>query len=307
MAATDLALLFAISQALFLGLASWLFQTNKQIKILLVILSICMIAYFYHFFIDMDNAPVLAYILGRLSYGIPAAIWLLAFSLFKSEHKIPTYAWASIATYFLLRSVGVAYFPLAREAPFQPDHSTSIYVLFYVIPQIINIGMYIHTLFLAASEYRQDLIESRRHLCVYFIAILGSFWLMVSFQVSISVIIRMGWGGDSLDTVFQIATSNIQLFIFPALLVSNLMFFRILSFKGDDDHTSLAYLSGKKTNNIVDPKDAELKDKLLSAMVRDKHYLKTGLTIVSLAKELGTQEHKLRLVINQVLGYTNFS
>jgi AraC-like DNA-binding protein len=307
MAATDLTLLFAISQALFLGLASWLFQTNRQVKILLGILSLCMIAYFYRFFIDVDNAPVLAYLLGRLSYGIPAAIWLLAFSLFRPEHKIPTYAWASIATYFLLRSFGVAYFPLGREAPFQPDHDTSIYILFYVIPQIINIGMYVHTLFLSASEYRQDLIESRRHLRVYFVAILGSFWLIVSLQVSASVLIRMGWGSDHLDTIYRVATSNIQLLIFPTLLISNLLFFKILSFKRDVNNTSEYYIGDNKTSNIIDPKDIELKDKLLKSMVTDRHYLKAGLTIVSLAKELGTQEYKLRLVINQVLGYTNFS
>jgi len=49
-----------------------------------------------------------------------------------------------------------------------------------------------------------------------------------------------------------------------------------------------------------------LNEKLVAAM-RDGHYHEAGLTIQSLARHLGSPEHRLRALINQKLGHRNFS
>jgi len=305
---SEMALQLSISQAAFLGIASFLFQRDSYIGKLLIAFAVCMLAYFYRFYIDVGSAPVLAYVLGRLSYGIPGLIWLLAFALFGPEKKVPVYVWISIATYFLLRTIGVAYFPLGHDAPFETPSNLPVYVLFYIVPQIINTGMYIHTLVLAVFEYKQDLIEARRRLRVYFVSVLGSFWLLVSVQVSVSVLIRMGWGGNHLNAVLDLANSSLSILIFPAVLAINLMLFRMkpLDTEGAKSSSS-SYFTQNLKPEVIDPKDLQLKDMLLEAMVEDKLYRQNGLTIVSLAKQKGTQEYRLRSVINRVLGYNNFS
>jgi AraC-like DNA-binding protein len=305
---SELALQLSISQAAFLGVASFLFQRDSYVGKLLIAFAVCMLAYFYRFYLDVSTEPVLAYILGRLSYGIPAIIWLLAFALFGPEKRIPVYVWISIATYFLLRTIGVAYFPLGYDAPFETPANLPVYVLFYIVPQIINTGMYIHTLVLAVFEYQQDLIEARRRLRVYFVAVLGSFWLLVSIQVSVSVIIRMGWGGDHFGVVYNLANSSLSILIFPVVFAVNLMLFRMKSLDSDGSKSlSSSYFIPNLKPEVIDPKDLQLKDMLLGAMVEDKLYRQNGLTIVSLAKQKGAQEYKLRSVINRVLGYNNFS
>ena len=54
------------------------------------------------------------------------------------------------------------------------------------------------------------------------------------------------------------------------------------------------------------PSETVLHDKLTSAM-EDGAWRETGLTISALADQLDTPEHRLRALINQRLGYRNFS
>lgn len=54
-------------------------------------------------------------------------------------------------------------------------------------------------------------------------------------------------------------------------------------------------------------RDDALKKKLHALMIEDAVFKETGLTINSLAARLGTSQHRLRALINQDLGYANFS
>jgi len=57
----------------------------------------------------------------------------------------------------------------------------------------------------------------------------------------------------------------------------------------------------------IDPRDRLLLDHLNAAMDTDHIYTEPGLTIRTLAEKLRTPEHRLRVLINQGLGYRNFS
>ncbi|MGB4248646.1 MAG: helix-turn-helix transcriptional regulator [Pseudohongiellaceae bacterium] len=304
---SEMALQLSISQAAFLGVASLIFQRHTYIGKLLIAFSVCMLGYlFYHqyYYDSLGSNDFLPYFLGRLSYGIPGIIWLFAYALFEHEKKVPKFVWLVIATYFVLKAVGVAYYPWEGEH----EAGDALYVLFYIIPQIINTGMYLHTLSLAISEYQQDLIEARRNLRVYFVAVLGSFWLLVSVQVSVSVLMRMGLAQDLLEDAYELVNNALSILIFPVGLAVNLMLFNVrsLSFGLSEERLVNGSAESPRTEKI-DPKDLQLRDALLHAMDEDKLYCQTGLTIGKLAKQMNAQEYRLRSVINRVLGYNNFS
>lgn len=61
-----------------------------------------------------------------------------------------------------------------------------------------------------------------------------------------------------------------------------------------------------ETAPILSPSEVVLRDKLDAAMA-DGFYRTSGLTIAGLADHLATPEHRLRALINQRLGYRNFS
>src|SRR5690606_16503893 len=176
----------------------------------------------------------------------------------KHERKVPLYAWALIGTYFVLKAYGAAYYNAYPEKISFDFRFT----LVHIVPQLINIGIYIHTLCLAALEYKQDLIEERRRLRVAFVAILGSFWLIVSLDVSFSVLLSGGLNavyGSSL--VIQVTRDTLM---FPALLAINLLLFRIMNIGfGAVESMEPSLHTHKTTLEVFDARDILIKDKLL--------------------------------------------
>lgn len=299
----EVALFLAISQTLFLAFASFLFQRKSYVGKLLLVFSLSTLAYLYFILNGMSGAgTITAYVLGRVAYLIPGVIWLLAFALFRHDEKVPRYAWALIAIYFLLKAVGQLLYMTNPELL----SDNFIYSVFHIIPQIINIGIYIHTLSLAVLEYRQDLIESRRNLRVAFVATLGTFWLWVCIDVSFDVLIGMGL--ESLYEPGQAIKIIRNIFIFPSIFAVNLMLFRFSAFRAEFSMLAIADdFSAAGVENTIDPKDYVLKDRLLEFMEKEKPYREAGLTIGKLAQAMDVQEYRLRSVINRVLKFNNFS
>ncbi|MCB1665199.1 MAG: helix-turn-helix transcriptional regulator [Pseudomonadales bacterium] len=303
MQVSQVALLFATSQAIFLAVASLLFQRNTYIGKLLLIFAVSTIAYLHLLLVPYPAGSWASFIYGRISYLIPGVIWLMAFALFRHEKPVPLYAWVLCAAYFFLKAIGQVFYktdPAILE-------NNGVYFIFHIIPQIINIGIYIHTLGLAVLEYRQDLLESRRSLRVPFVATLGTFWLWVCIDVSFNVLVRMGF--DSLSELGATVKVIRDIFIFPSILAINVMLFRINAFNSEFPIASFSTQANRslESKEIYDAKDVALKDKLLELMRRDAPYHQAGLTIGKLATMLGVQEYRLRSVINRVLKYNNFS
>ena len=63
----------------------------------------------------------------------------------------------------------------------------------------------------------------------------------------------------------------------------------------------------KPSSVQVSHKDTKLYEKLLSEMTNNKAWIEPNLTIPKLAKRLAVSEHRLRKLINQSLGFRNFS
>jgi len=298
----DITLVLAASQTLFLCISAWIYQRRTYIGQLLIVFSLSTLAYLYFILMKQTSSTLEGYILARISFLIPGVIWLLAFALFQHEKKVPIYAWVLIGTYFFLKAYGTAYYNMHPEQlRFGLRHT-----LVHIVPQLINIGIYIHTLCLAGLEYKQDLIEERRQLRVSFVAVLGTFWLVVSLDVSFSVLLSGG-----LSAVYE-SSMAIQMardiLMFPTLLAVNLLLFRITNIGfGTVEAIESNRVTKEPGLEVYDSKDILIKDKLLDVMEREKIYCQSGLTIGYLAKHLSVQEYKLRSVINRMLKFNNFS
>jgi AraC-like DNA-binding protein len=303
MQVAEVALMLSISQALFLAFSSFLFQRKTYIGKLLLLFAISTTAYLYYLVNGMSGAgTITAYIVGRITYLIPGVIWLLAFALFRHEEKVPHYAWALFAAYFVLKAVGQALYMTNPELL----SDNLVYAIFHIVPQIINLGLYVHTISLAVLEYRQDLIDSRRNLRVAFVATLGTFWLWVCIDVSFGVLVRMGM--ESLNETAETVKIIRDIFVFPSILAVNLMLFRFNAFQTEFSMAAIvndASVTGGF--DAISPKDYALKDRLLEFMEKEKPYRQSGLTIGKLAEAMNVREYRLRSVINRVLKFNNFS
>jgi AraC-like DNA-binding protein len=296
---SDIALYLSISQAVFLAIGSLLFLRNSYIGKLLIAFALSMLGYLFYHLLGLQIGTLEGFILGRISYAIPGIIWLMAYALFEGGKPIPLFVWVFIAAYILLRAIGVWINPQAAS-------NLMLYGLFFIVPQIINIGMYIHTLGLAFLEYKHDLVELRRNLRVAFVLVLGTFWLLVSVQIFIGVLGRMGV--DSAQGIGALTQDVLNVIIFPVCVAVNLVFIRICT--GSFDLASTFLFSGTSKalpSRTIDPRELELKDKLLRLMEVERLYCQPGLTIGDLAVSMRIQEYRLRSLINKVLMHNNFS
>src|SRR5690606_13567311 len=137
-------------------------------------------------------------------------------------------------------------------------------------------------------------------------AVLGSFWLIVSLDVSFNVLLN---GGLTVVYGSSVVIQMVRdILMFPALFAINLIVFRIINLgSGSAELIEMNRNYSNSNEEIFDAKDVKIKNKLLGAMKNEKLYIRPGLTIGGLADYLGVQEYKLRSVINRMLKYSNFS
>ncbi len=147
----------------------------------------------------------------------------------------------------------------------------------------------VHLAFLAITGWRDDLIQQRRH---FRIALLV--WLVVA--LSIILLMEHRSGPEPILSLVRMGLT------FPAvwlvILVSTQM------------HPSASLMSPsrpiKKPPAPNSVRSAALK-RLLHAIESDKVYLDATLTIIALSKTCGVTEYQMRKLINEHLGFANFS
>jgi len=158
---------------------------------------------------------------------------------------------------------------------------------------LLAFGMMGHLVFTIAREGRDDLVRRRRLSRAYFAS-----GLVVS--VVISILTESIW-----NPLYEGQLTFIKpLTVFPLALWFTLWLTRInlnhMEFQ--HDHTEV-----EEGGPGIDPRDGLLLEKLKIAMEIDKAYREPGMTIRDLAERLDAPEHRLRSLINQGLGYRNFS
>ena len=155
----------------------------------------------------------------------------------------------------------------------------------------VSLLLTFHAIAIAVRERGDDLIEKRRRLRVGFVVIVGLGAVMV-------MLVEMVFGfrhRGVLTTLPQTAAIFVAVAGMGAALLQS-----------DPELLFDPAIAEPPPAPMLTPSDHVLKQKLDAAMAGGV-YRETGLTIGQLAERLGAPEHRLRALINQRLGYRNFS
>lgn len=165
-----------------------------------------------------------------------------------------------------------------------------------IIKQAIAIVLFLHATYFALLSLKDDLVDSRRR-----------FRVAIAVSVGLSAVMLMGLDRISFGTqgeqFYQVASSIWLLilsfaFAMWALRASPNMFIE----RPRQEYRHDPVITDKR----IEPADKPLLARLETAMEAGA-YRETGLTVGKLADRLNTPEHRLRKLINQGLGYRNFS
>lgn len=160
-----------------------------------------------------------------------------------------------------------------------------------LVQRTVSLLLVLHALAIAARERGDDLIEKRRRLRVGFVIVVGLGALMV-------LVVEMIFGFRHRDVV---ATLPQTLVIFVAVIATGAALLQ-----SDPELLFDPAAPAPPPAPTLSPAETVLKAKLDAAMAAGV-YREGGLTIGALAERLGAPEHRLRALINQRLGYRNFS
>lgn len=218
-----------------------------------------------------------------LDVGNIVFIWWLGLAIFDDNFKLRWFHWV-----VLIVNAGsllpVRYLELQGKVYFPP-------LLNYTL-DLISLGIMLHLVYVALSGRSDDLIEPRRRFRIIFVLAMVVATLTALF-------------GENL--LFEENPALLSLIkgltIFPLALCAVLWLTRFhpenIVFEDSPTPISVA--------PTIDPRDQLLLKNLKALMDTDNIYTEPGLTIRTLAEKLATPEHRLRVLINQGLGFRNFS
>lgn len=219
-----------------------------------------------------------------LSYGKTAAFWLFTRALFEDGFRMNRLDWAIWGGMVALGGVWVF-----RARLGLPTN------LFQMPHQLAQIALASAAIWVAWKGRRNDLIETRRRARSVFVL------LSALFMIGITTSYLAPGRPPAFVTDLNVARMFVMA-IGLALLVSGLQSQEMFGAPGLTSERE----DGKSVI-CADPAEARLLNRLRFLMEEDRVYRMEGLTIGSLASRIGAPEYTLRRLINQRLGYRNFS
>jgi len=214
------------------------------------------------------------------SLNAPLALWVFAHLIFERPVDKRLFALALGVTL-----IDWAIFTHARFVTHQMPYGAD------VVQHAVAFLLAVHAIAIAIANRGDDLSEKRRMFRLGFVIVVG--------VETLGVVAAESWGNHRLRTdiglmLLQSGTSLLAILAFGAAMLSANA---ELLFDAEAPRPERPPLS---------PAEHVLKQKLDAAMA-DHVYRESGLTIGVLAERLGVPEHRLRALINQRLGYRNFS
>lgn len=224
-------------------------------------------------------------------FGAAVYFWLFSRAMFNDSFRLHPY--------HAIPVLAVVGFGLAQRYAWSPEivfglEASAGKKIYAVIPQILSLSFVILALTQAQIGRRDDLVEPRRRFRNVITGLSGVYIVVVV----ISEILLRGEGPMPVLEIVNV--SAILLLAFGFTLYSLNVRPGLFAREAPAD-TSRAPAKGG------DAPDAELLQALNKAMDAEKIYHREGLGIAALAAHLGSQEYKLRRLINAQLGYRNFN
>ncbi len=209
-------------------------------------------------------------------------VWLFIKSLLDDEFKMGWGHWLitllSCVPVFVLRFDVQGFFDIMTKT-----HVGMI--------NIFSLGLFIYLMGFIIKGRADDLVEPRRRLRFYFVI---STLLVTSVLIASEFVLT----GPSV-VIFKAAL------ILPMLIIAYLWIFQLRPSHFAFGQNVLE--TDDKTLPKLQGREAKLYEKLLFEMTENKAWLEPDLTIPELARRVGVTEHTLRGLINQRLGFRNFS
>lgn len=215
--------------------------------------------------------------------AIPASplLWWLVRSLLEDNFKLGWFEW-------LVMGVACAFkfgWVLHGLGIYPPFHAFR-----YWASYTINLAMDGHILWIALAGFRNDLVLQRRKIRVWLLVVIG---LIAIVTTSTELI---GFPSSMEATITHILTVPLLLWIIMWLTKLDL-----------DKLLAATPIKPKSGAEAISPKDKAIYDRLIEIMESKGAYADHGLTIRTLAERVGVPEHRLRILINQTMGYRNFA
>jgi AraC-like DNA-binding protein len=272
--------LLAAGQLLLIALVVGRERAPGAIRWATVLLLVCIAAYL------ANVAPALHVRASRIwpviqlaSLSAPLALWVFAHLIFERPIDRRIAGAAALLTLVDWALFLRAYY-VTREPPVAAD--VAQHTLAFVLAA--------HAIYLALIQRGDDLIEKRRIFRVGFVVLVG----LQTFGVVVAEAMYGYWHTNPVLMLLQSGTSLIGVMGFGAVLMSS--------------NSELLFDSAAPPppRPPLSPAEHVLKLKLDAAMASHV-YREAGLSIGVLAAKLGVPEHRLRALVNQRLGYRNFS
>jgi len=207
-------------------------------------------------------------------------IWWLALSVCDDQFRVNTFAWVGM----LLSSVGRISWWLSDSGLIAgaPELILGFGALF-------EGALFLHMLWVGVSSYKDDLIEPRREARIWIAAlIVVTLGVMIVAQ---QVMSSAGYG--LLRTGLVLPLSILAVFVLAQFRS------HVLDFTERSERP--------QPKNAIQPKDQQAHKDLLDFMTKQKPYLNSDLSIATLSEQVNIPTHRLRRIINQGMGFRNFS
>jgi AraC-like DNA-binding protein len=225
-------------------------------------------------------------ITAALALATPYLLWEFSIAIFEIRSvpafiRIPVYAVPIFAWLLLVTDLPI---------------SASVFALSETLHHIVALALIAHAVVSVYSDRRDDLLEPRRRYRAMFI-------LFIALQAAAILIIELIFGFASVPDWLEM--TNV---IMIALLTLGLMY-PLLRIDGDilwHEDSSTDDIGRAIVSDNLTAADRVLNE-ALTATMNAGLYRTSALGIREMAAELKVPEHQLRKLINQHLGYRNFS
>lgn len=223
-----------------------------------------------------------------LAMSTGVLFWMLGRSLFEEGYK-PGWIEPALVVFFV--AVGFGRYFFADNWPSELREFT------LVIVQLIKIAMLAHILVLALRGREDDLVEQRRLFRLGFVAVIAGLTGIV-----LIVEFILPEGGEVPLWLHALNMGGVCIVAFITIA-------SLTRLRSDDLVASLTPDAPKPVAIAPpeEPVDRRALERLVACMEQDALYLEEELTIGKLARKVGVPEYKLRKLINNALGFRNFT